>query len=130
MIEKSFKAKVFHYEDREFYWQHGYYRHTLAKKVFKMSSTIYVGGKVLATLKSRRFSALTKLTVHAGGICELSPDLITLLTTKGVLFHAATPAKLSPPPAEASHPGPTGTEGEAHLPAPTQPPPSLESDHP
>lgn len=45
----------------------------------KLRTTVYEGGRVMATMKARRFSDLTKLQVKMGGWLELTPELITML---------------------------------------------------
>lgn len=107
-VKRSQKVKVFDYAARDFYWDHGYYRSKLVRKTLTMKAVIYTGGKVLTTLKARRFAALTKISLHNGGMFELSPDLINLLISKGVLSVKGTSTVVSPPTQPPPEPSPAG----------------------
>lgn len=58
-------------------------RFIYVSKRMKIKNIIFTGGKPLNSLKTRRFAALTKISIRAGGIVELSPEHIRVLTEKG-----------------------------------------------
>lgn len=102
-LKKSYTIVMPDFKDMHYYYNHRYrYRMKKVRKTAVMTTTIYTGGVVMASIKSRRFTSLTKLTVHAGGMCELPPFTINLLTEKGIIPHApSTPAVVSPPSPQA-----------------------------
>jgi len=48
---------------------------TKVPKMLKFTSSVYTGGKLVATVKSRRFAVLTKIRVHTGGMIKLTPEM-------------------------------------------------------
>lgn len=57
----------------------------LVRRDLKLTVTTFSGGRVCATLKADTFARHTKVRVGSGGLIELTPDMITVLTEKGVL---------------------------------------------
>jgi len=45
----------------------------------KFTSLTYTGGKVVKTMKSRRFAQLMNISIRPGGIVQLLPDAVKLL---------------------------------------------------
>lgn len=72
------------------------------KKPRILQQSTYTGGHVLTTIKARTFSRVCKVSVHPGGIMELSEHLVNLLTEKGLLYVKKS-TYLPPPTEEAPH---------------------------
>lgn len=53
--------------------------YTPVKKMVKFTSSVYMGGKLMATVKSRRFAALTKVRVYVGGMLKLTPEMTAVV---------------------------------------------------
>lgn len=79
----------------------------------KRSQTIFRGGKVVHTMKASRFSRLLKIAVRAGGILELSPEMINQLNEKEKFLDKKS-SNIQRPPNRAVEPtseeGPVGQD--------------------
>lgn len=45
------------------------------KKMLKFTSLVYTGGKLLQTMKSRKFADLTRIQLRNGGMIQLTPEM-------------------------------------------------------
>lgn len=66
------------------------YKQIVKKVPIKMAQTVFTGGKVIHTMKASRFTRLTKIALRAGGMFELSTDLINLLNNKEHFYDKAS----------------------------------------
>jgi hypothetical protein len=51
----------------------------------KMDESIFKGGRVVASIRSREFASVTKVAIRKNGILELPADKVDLLKEKGYI---------------------------------------------
>jgi hypothetical protein len=50
-----------------------------------MDESIFKGGRVVASIRSREFASVTKVAIRKNGILELPADKVDLLKEKGYI---------------------------------------------